>query len=407
MSFETAAILLQVLLKLFIITGIAFLAHKRSTALTALSALCAYSVLVDIVNLSSLFTNDEAAFLALKSAQLAIGYLFGPIVLLCAQCFVADGKPQMFKELLRGHWFLRIALLLLLPCVLIYFADAAGLLSDLDPTILGGLRAAGFLIFLTMGLCFVPFTLIFYAHAFSVLSTDWRRPSLWLRDDSKPRRAFKLFLALGVIYLLMVFSEIVNYTLNAFYGVPLVMPVPVDLFEISLWFVVGQISMHIIVAITTQSPDRTEPQDLAEPSGAGVTQARYAKSALNSIGADRIKKRLHTAMCNEKMYKNPFLSLPALSEHIGSNPHRVSQVLNTQMNMSFYAFLNYWRIKEAKRLLLHQDTAISEIALAVGYNSRSTFNAAFKAETGHSPSTFRRQHRVDEGVTDQLSGQTT
>ncbi|WP_413785301.1 hypothetical protein [Cognatiyoonia sp. IB215446] len=47
--------------------------------------------------------------------------------------------------------------------------------------------------------------------------------------------------------------------------------------------------------------------------------------------------------------------------------------------------MNHRRISEAKRLLLQRDIAISEVAHAVGCNSRSIVNAAFEPATGTSP----------------------
>jgi AraC-like DNA-binding protein len=47
-----------------------------------------------------------------------------------------------------------------------------------------------------------------------------------------------------------------------------------------------------------------------------------------------------------------------------------------------------------------QDIPLSEVALAVGYNSKSTFNAAFRQHAGTTPSDFRRAQRSEPAGSD-------
>ncbi|MDL5049165.1 helix-turn-helix domain-containing protein [Oscillatoria amoena NRMC-F 0135] len=54
----------------------------------------------------------------------------------------------------------------------------------------------------------------------------------------------------------------------------------------------------------------------------------------------------------------------------------------------------FYRVEEAKRLLKEQmNIKVEEIAGQVGYNSKSSFNTAFKKITGITPSEFRQQQR--------------
>ncbi|MCW6533120.1 AraC family transcriptional regulator [Sphingomonas sp. MMSM20] len=48
------------------------------------------------------------------------------------------------------------------------------------------------------------------------------------------------------------------------------------------------------------------------------------------------------------------------------------------------------RIEHARRLLAHPELAVTEVALAVGYETPSSFAAAFRKATGTTPSAFRR-----------------
>jgi len=54
--------------------------------------------------------------------------------------------------------------------------------------------------------------------------------------------------------------------------------------------------------------------------------------------------------------------------------------------------VNSLRIIEAKKLLLKQPTfAVIDVAMSCGFNSKSTFNSAFKRNTDSTPSSFRQQ----------------
>ncbi|MEE3045168.1 MAG: helix-turn-helix domain-containing protein, partial [Pseudomonadota bacterium] len=91
---------------------------------------------------------------------------------------------------------------------------------------------------------------------------------------------------------------------------------------------------------------------------------------------------------------DPLVSLPKLARAVGVTPNQLSYVLNHHIGQSFFDFVNAARIAEARSvLLLEPDRTILDIALSVGFNSKSTFNLAFKKITGETPSAFREAGR--------------
>ncbi|AUS05481.1 AraC family transcriptional regulator [Pseudotamlana carrageenivorans] len=58
-------------------------------------------------------------------------------------------------------------------------------------------------------------------------------------------------------------------------------------------------------------------------------------------------------------------------------------------NKSFTQFLNEVRIRNASRLLVQEDTSVSSVCYAVGYNSITNFNKQFKQIMGVTPKAFR------------------
>jgi YesN/AraC family two-component response regulator len=117
---------------------------------------------------------------------------------------------------------------------------------------------------------------------------------------------------------------------------------------------------------------------------------KYSGSKLNEDKKKQILESLTTLMENDQMYCDNLISLTKVSKHISEPPYIVSQVINEKLNLSFYEWIAFHRINKAK-LLLKKDTesTIDNIVEQVGYNSKSSFNKAFKKFTGQTPTEFR------------------
>ncbi len=141
-------------------------------------------------------------------------------------------------------------------------------------------------------------------------------------------------------------------------------------------------------APSTRSPTKTRASD-----GAGTgAPAAYARSPLDAATARRVAARLTATMQRQTPYRDPFFALRDLSEAAGVPPHRVSQVLNQFLGVNFFDFVNGWRIREAcRRLTTDPATSVLTIAEDVGFNSKSTFNAAFRKHAGMTPSEWRQR----------------
>lgn len=117
---------------------------------------------------------------------------------------------------------------------------------------------------------------------------------------------------------------------------------------------------------------------------------KYQNSPMSPEDVTRLQTKLTLAM-QENLYSDPNLTLRKLSDITGIAEIKISQVLNTEMNMGFYDFINSWRIQAACKQMEFADKTILDIAFDVGFNSRSTFNQAFKKHTQTTPSAFRKQ----------------
>jgi AraC-like DNA-binding protein len=122
-----------------------------------------------------------------------------------------------------------------------------------------------------------------------------------------------------------------------------------------------------------------------------VSVRKYEKSGLVKEEAELDIGRIDRFMKRDKPFLDAAISLPRLAELLGMPRNRLSQLLNEFMEQNFYDFLNEYRVEEAKRLLSGASEAdgILDIAFDAGFNSKATFNSAFKRSTGMTPTEYR------------------
>ncbi len=113
----------------------------------------------------------------------------------------------------------------------------------------------------------------------------------------------------------------------------------------------------------------------------------------NEKKQDETLSKLQQFMMDEKPYLNPTLTIQDVSNTIQIPTRELSILINHQLDQHFYDFVNSYRIEHAKEIL--KDTAkskltILEILYEVGFNSKSSFNTAFKKHTGYTPTDYRK-----------------
>jgi len=123
---------------------------------------------------------------------------------------------------------------------------------------------------------------------------------------------------------------------------------------------------------------------------------KYQRNRLDEEEAVALAAQLEALMTDKEMYRDGSLTLPALAEALAGTPHMLSQILNVRIGKSFFVFVNSYRAEALKRALEDPAQAgrgILELALEVGFNSKSTLNSFFKRHTGMTPSEYRARAR--------------
>jgi AraC-like DNA-binding protein len=123
-----------------------------------------------------------------------------------------------------------------------------------------------------------------------------------------------------------------------------------------------------------------------------IRKTRYQRSKLTGLDTDDLHRRLVALMEEDKLYREEDISLQKVAGRLRLTPHQLSEFLNSHLQVNFNTFVNRYRIEEAKRLLREDPgETILAVAFAVGFNSRSTFNATFQSFTGTTPSRYRKE----------------
>ncbi len=103
------------------------------------------------------------------------------------------------------------------------------------------------------------------------------------------------------------------------------------------------------------------------------------------------KWKIETLMEDEEAYKNPDLTLSDVARMLSTNAAVISKTVNSGFGLNFNDFINKYRTEAVIRRLDkgdHHKVTLLSIALDCGFNSKATFNRAFKKITGRVPKDY-------------------
>lgn len=112
-----------------------------------------------------------------------------------------------------------------------------------------------------------------------------------------------------------------------------------------------------------------------------------------------LHRRLSGLMETERVFLDPELTFIAFVGRMGAPERAVRTLINHELGYDhFRTFLNHYRVGEARRLLGDRDRGdkLITVALDSGFASLASFNRAFRAIEGRTPSDYRTAVRQDE-----------
>ncbi len=96
----------------------------------------------------------------------------------------------------------------------------------------------------------------------------------------------------------------------------------------------------------------------------------------------------------EGWWREPAITLPDVACRLGTNESYLSRALNEGLGVSFNGLINRMRVEAVKAsLAAGEDGDLLRLALDAGFGSKASFNRAFRAEAGVSPSVWRAERR--------------
>ena len=125
-------------------------------------------------------------------------------------------------------------------------------------------------------------------------------------------------------------------------------------------------------------------------------EVKHKQSKLDEENTQKLLDSLNLLMIEEKPFLQKTCSIDELAKKLASNRQYLSQLINKQFGKNFNNFINEYRIKEARKFLLdnkYDKYTIEGISKIVGFNSRTSFIAAFKIYTGVTPSFFKNTYK--------------
>ena len=101
--------------------------------------------------------------------------------------------------------------------------------------------------------------------------------------------------------------------------------------------------------------------------------------------------RILEFMETQKPYIDSKITLSGLADKLDISSHNLSRIINEEFGKNFNDFINEYRIKEFKKIILageHPNLTLLSYGYMVGFNSKTSFNRSFKRITGQTPSDF-------------------
>jgi AraC-like DNA-binding protein len=309
---------------------------------------------------------------ALAGAQFPFRVLLGP-----ALFFYAHATMSPDKAIDKRVWVLALSgpilvLLAMLPFIfMISPAEKLALANPLtrDPELW---KIALFTCFFTT-FVFVVYTVLFLVPAFKLHNSH--RKQLMDRFSEIEHRSLDWFRPILLIWGAVWLMYAVEFSLGALGW---------------LWFGSGVLLPTFEVFALAVFIQKALSQKVLNESDKGLPTASEPKTALLSTEKMQlIASKLKRAMNQDNLFLLDNLSLNKLSESVCETENHISETLSQYLNTNFFQFVNGFRVEAAKMALEDRNKLVTSIAYDVGFNSKSTFNTAFKKVVGYSPSAYR------------------
>jgi AraC-like DNA-binding protein len=207
----------------------------------------------------------------------------------------------------------------------------------------------------------------------------------WRGDLVEGRRKLRLFIV-AVVVLHSAISAAVDLSLGAD-------RVPAALHVLNA-AALALIAAVIAVALLQADLDGMFPIPAATPVRPATEAPHQGEPVVDEPVDPALLAELERLMAVERLYRQEGLTIGALAAKLGLPERQLRRAINRGLGFrNFSEYLNHHRLADAKQALADRSQAqvpVLTIALDSGFQSLGPFNRAFKADTGMTPTEFRR-----------------
>jgi AraC-like DNA-binding protein len=143
--------------------------------------------------------------------------------------------------------------------------------------------------------------------------------------------------------------------------------------------------------IAHPEPENTEGGTSLPTESTETVSLQLTKNTLSEEELSNWKTKVLRLIDTQKPYLQPDLTLSDLANQLKTNTSVISQVINTGFDKNFNDFINGYRVEEYLQKIgapQYKHLTLLAVAFDCGFNSKTTFNRAFKKATGKAPSAF-------------------
>jgi AraC-like DNA-binding protein len=143
-------------------------------------------------------------------------------------------------------------------------------------------------------------------------------------------------------------------------------------------------TIRATIAFKAGSPQKLKTEDENH-----ISMLKSDEIEVSNIEDWKIKIQL--LLDEKKIYTNANLTLSDIALHLNTNRNLISSIINQGFKMNFNDFINSKRVDAVIEKIKkgeHIDNTLLGIALDSGFNSKTTFNRAFKKHTSLTPKQF-------------------
>lgn len=215
--------------------------------------------------------------------------------------------------------------------------------------------------------------LIFILHLLASVIATWRNDLVEQRRIAR----FWLVLLVGLFFLMLDLVELSNTNVNRH---PIFMLMNSSLCLIGTSITAAFLFAH---AFTVNNE--------ATAANANIKTNRYSR-LLPQENALYVKLQ---TFIDHAGYLQSDLTISQMASQLECPDHHLRKLINQGLGYTnFNAFLNHYRIEEARKRLVETSLPVLSIALDVGYGSIASFNRAFKDIVGLTPTAYRTEQQA-------------